>query len=144
MKRELALRTWRRAAESLGAAESLARMGYNADAVSRAYYAVFYAARAATCAADIPESRTHKGAIYLFREHLVLTGGLEHEWAEKFALAYTARHNVDYEILSAVSADDAAMRCSDARLFVERMRKYLLDMGLTVKELDSAAACDNP
>jgi len=140
MKRELALRTWRRAVEALGAAESMARMGYNADAVSRAYYAVFYAARSATCVADIPESKTHKGTIYLFREHLVLTGDLEHEWAEMFAFAYTARHGADYEILSTVSAEEAEARCSDARQFIERMRQYLLDRGLAAEELNLGAA----
>lgn len=122
----------------------MARLGYNADAVSRAYYAVFYAARAATNAANIPESKTHKGSICLFREHLVLNGDLEHEWAEMFAFAYTARHGADYEILSDVSAEEAAARCSDARQFVDRMRRYLLGAGLTADELDSAAARYNP
>lgn len=144
MKHELALRTWQRAVEALGAAENMTRLGYHTDAVSRAYYAVFYAARAATSAADIPESKTHKGAIYLFREHLVLTGSLEKEWAEMFAFAYTARHGADYEILSGVSAEEAAARCSDARQFVERIRQYLLGMGLTAKELDSDSAQANP
>lgn len=122
----------------------MARLGYNADAVSRAYYAVFYAAQSAMNASDIPESKTHKGSIYLFREHLVLAGDLEHEWAEMFAFAYTARHGADYEILSDVSAEESAARCSDARQFVDRMRRYLLDAGLTTNELDSAAARYNP
>lgn len=130
--------------ESLGAAENMARLGYNADAVSRAYYAVFYVACAAMNATDIPESKTHRGSIYLFREHLVLNGDLEHEWAEMFAFAYTARHGADYEILSDVSAEEAAARCSDARRFVDRMRRHLRDTGLTTDELDSAAMRYNP
>ncbi len=47
MNRALVLGEWKRAAESLGAAESCRRDGYYADSVSRAYYAILHAAKAA-------------------------------------------------------------------------------------------------
>ena len=47
MKREMVVAEWRRASESLSAAEVLMREGCQADAVSRAYYGIMHAAKAA-------------------------------------------------------------------------------------------------
>lgn len=47
MNRSLVIGEWRRAAEALGAAQSCRRDGFYADAVSRAYYAILHAAKAA-------------------------------------------------------------------------------------------------
>ena len=53
MNKTLVLAEWRRAAESLGAAESCRRDGYYADAISRTYYVILHAAKAALQLRDI-------------------------------------------------------------------------------------------
>ena len=53
MRRALVLAEWRRATESLGAAASCRRDGFYADSVSRTYYAMLHAAKAALQICDI-------------------------------------------------------------------------------------------
>ena len=47
--------------EELGAARKLVESGFPRQAISRAYYASFYAARAALEAAGEPSPKTHTG-----------------------------------------------------------------------------------
>jgi len=49
----MVLAEWRRALDSLAAAELLAAEGYGADAISRAYYAALHAAKAALQVRDV-------------------------------------------------------------------------------------------
>lgn len=64
------------ARETLGAAEYLMRGRYYNDAVSRAYYAMFYAARALLASRDI-HPKGHKGLILQFGLEFVKTGYIE-------------------------------------------------------------------
>ena len=68
----------RKAASSLGAARLLLDNGFLDEASSRAYYAMFDAARAALLVANAPVeaeiARTHRGLIAAFGLHLVKTG----------------------------------------------------------------------
>ena len=50
-----------RSREELAAARNLANSGFPRQAISRAYYAAFYAARAALEAAGEPSPKTHNG-----------------------------------------------------------------------------------
>ena len=60
------------AVERLNAAEVLFASGLYADAVSRAYYAVFSAARAMLATKSL-DSRKHSGVISLFNQYFVKT-----------------------------------------------------------------------
>jgi uncharacterized protein len=53
MNRSMVVAEWNRARESLRAAETLTRDGLYADAISRAYYAILHAAKAALRVHDI-------------------------------------------------------------------------------------------
>jgi len=79
VNRAMTLAEWRRATESLQAAEMLAREGYHADAVSRAYYAILHATKAALQVHDVAVE-SHAAARQLFGLHLVRTGEIEVEW----------------------------------------------------------------
>ncbi|MDO8871678.1 MAG: HEPN domain-containing protein [Methanoregula sp.] len=61
------------AAETLGAAEYLLKGGYYNDAVSRAYYAMFYAARALLASRDL-HPKGHKDLILQFGLEFVKKG----------------------------------------------------------------------
>lgn len=58
------------AAETLGAAEYLLKGGYYNDAVSRAYYAMFYASRALLAVRNL-HPKGHKGLVLQFGLELV-------------------------------------------------------------------------
>ena len=50
MNRDVVAAEWRRSTQSLQAADLLSREGYREDAVSRAFYAILHAAKAALLA----------------------------------------------------------------------------------------------
>lgn len=55
--------------------------GYHDDAVSRAYYVVLHAAKAALLVHDIA-AESHTSVRRLFGKHLILTGAIEPEWSK--------------------------------------------------------------
>jgi uncharacterized protein (UPF0332 family) len=73
----------RKAVSSLGAARLLLENGYTDEACSRAYYAMFDAARAALLVVNAPVeaevARTHKGLISAFGKHVVKPGLVSQE-----------------------------------------------------------------
>lgn len=97
MNPEKLIRKARRAVES-------AQLLYEADdvdgACSRAYYAMFDAARAALLASgcQVPPgiSKTHGGVISLFSEHLVKTGEVPVEMGKSLNRALEVRLVADY------------------------------------------------
>src|SRR2546422_2311614 len=69
MNRNMVLAEWQRATQSLHAAELLAREGYREDAVSRAYYAILHAAKAALFVHDVATT-SHAAVRRIFGRHL--------------------------------------------------------------------------
>jgi len=136
MNRKLALAEWRRAQQALGAAELLSREGYYADAVARTYYALLHAAKAALQVQDV-EAETHAGVRRMFELHLIKAGELEPEWSTPLGETLDERLTADYDPVVSFSAKEARAACREARAFVGRIRRYLLDQGFTRSELRS-------
>lgn len=83
MKRAPILAEWKRAVESLGAAESCRRDGFYADCVSRTYYAILHGAKAALLIKGVGAD-SHAAVKRLFGLHvrirqLLLENGLTSE-----------------------------------------------------------------
>ena len=78
-----------------GAVNSL-RAGDLELAISAAYYAMLYAARAAL-SEDDENSRTHRGTWKLFRERYVITDAFDDDLFRLAQNAQTAREQGDYE-----------------------------------------------
>lgn len=143
MNRKLTLRLWQRAVESLAAAKSMARESFNEAAVSRAYYAAFYAARAALSAADVSAPKSHHEMIAFFREHFTRSGEIEVQWMNSLQTLYSERQAADYDMMR-VTPDDVVERyCAQSKEFIGRMRQYLTGKELTASELDNASKLDN-
>ena len=134
MNREVVLAEWRRSVLSLGAADLLSRKGYSEDAVSRAYYAVLHAARAALLVHDVAVAG-HVGLRRMFGKHLVRTGRIEESWAKHLAKSSDDRLTADYDSGICFADEESRLACERAREFAERIRAYLLASGLTEKEL---------
>jgi uncharacterized protein (UPF0332 family) len=73
MNRNMVLAEWNRSRESLRAAQTLTRDGLYADAISRAYYAILHAAKAALHVHDIV-AESHPAVRRMFGLHLVKVG----------------------------------------------------------------------
>lgn len=73
-------------------------------AVSVAYYAMFYAARAAL-SEDDANARTHRGTWNLFRERYVETDAFDDALYRLAQRAQTAREGADYEAITPSKRD---------------------------------------
>ena len=134
MKRRMVVGEWRRAVESLGAAEATLRESYDTDAVSRAYYAIMHASKAALFTHNV-ETKSHAGTKRMFGLHLIRAGEIEPEWSECLAEGLDDRMVADYDVHIRFSAKEAEQECERARIFLGRIRKYLLESGLTEDDL---------
>jgi uncharacterized protein (UPF0332 family) len=105
------------------AARRLLEAGDHDFAVSRAYYAMFYVARALLLSRDIRRSK-HSGVLAAFASEFVRTGELP---AELFALlraGFEDRGESDYE-LAAISEDQARAGIEGAQRFVRAVVERL-------------------
>jgi uncharacterized protein (UPF0332 family) len=136
MNREMVLAEWYRGCRTLRAAEVLVGGEFYADAVSRSYYAVLHAAKAALQVHDVAVE-THRGARRLFGLHLVRSGEIEAEWAGYLAEGLDDRLAADYDAEISFSRGDADKECQRAREFLVRIQRYLLTKGLTETELQA-------
>ena len=134
MNRALILAEWRRARESLHAAELLTREGCFADAVSRTYYAVLHAAKAALQIHDVTVA-SHSAVKRMFGLHLIRTGKIEREWATHLGESLGDRLAADYDPEVTFTQVEARHECRQTRQFLGRIRRHLLDQGFTNAEL---------
>jgi len=123
-ERDLAL-----AAETLGAADYLLKGGYYNDAVSRAYYAMFYAARALLASRDL-HPKGHKGLILQFGLEFVKKGFIEDTYGRALSHAKERRETVDYHIESTMTREEAGIIVSDAQDFLDRVEQAFDELRL--------------
>ena len=103
-----------RAREGVESARTLVDAGHAATAVSTAYYAMLYAARAALSERD-RHARSHTGIWALFREEFVVTGEFGAKLAQEAQRAQARREASDYaaesfEVSEAVELVETAER----------------------------------
>jgi uncharacterized protein (UPF0332 family) len=106
-----------RAERSLTSAQLLAADGDHNGASSAAYYAMFYAAKAALIHADQAEraaGKTHSGLVAAVYQFLVKPGLLENRHGEAFAGEFHRRLIADYAIgvLEQSAATEAIARAA--------------------------------
>jgi uncharacterized protein (UPF0332 family) len=112
-----------RSRREIEAARLLAGGGFAAQAISRAYYAAFYAAEEAL--ATLGESRSrHSGVISTFVRLLVRERGLEEEAGRVFRSLFGQRSSADYGE-APFSEDDAERAIRDAERFVSSVESWL-------------------
>ena len=134
MNRNLICAEWRRARQSLRAAELLTKEGCCADALSRTYYAMLHAAKAALLVHDIV-AESHAAVRRMFGLHLIRSGEIEREWSVYLVESLDDRLAADYDVETNFSKADARNECRRGRAFLGRVRRYLLTKGLTESEL---------
>lgn len=123
-KKERAVKELARAKKALLAAKILLQKELFEDSVSRAYYAVLHAAKAALALSDI-EVDTHDGVRSMFGLHLVKSGKIEKEFAKILTAEHEDREIGDYEIDIPIEEERAKQRVKEAEKFVRRIEKHI-------------------
>ncbi len=121
---ERAVKELTRANKALLAARALIEKNLFEDCVSRAYYAVLHAAKAALSLSGV-EVDTHQGVRRMFGFHLVKTGKIEKEFAKILTAEQEDREIGDYEIYIEIEEERARQRVNEAEKFVQRIEHYL-------------------
>jgi len=134
MNLNMVLAEWNRAREAQRAAETLTRESCYADAVSRAYYAILHAAKAALHVYDIA-AESHPAVRRMFGLHLVKPGEIEPEWSAYLVESLDDRLAADYDAETTFSRKEAQSECRRSREFLNRIKRYLLANGLTNTDL---------
>ncbi len=113
-----------KAKDSNRAAELLAKDGLFDFAVSRAYYAMFYAAEAMLLGEGVRLS-SHAAVIAAFGQRFAKTGRFPAEFHHYLIDAQDSRTQGDYEIQPTQTAEDAELAIGRARQFIARTEALL-------------------
>ena len=125
---EAVLDWWRRGLTALDDARTAAAAGRLENAVGRAYYAAFYAAKAllATQAIDV---KKHSGVVSLLGRHFVRVGLLPPEMGRALHELMRARIRADYDRKVRFAPDEVAAYVEEAQVFLSHSQCLLQDDG---------------
>ena len=119
-------KTWLELAEDkLVHAHQIFEIGLYNDTVSRAYYAMFYATKAALLSKGV-DLRRHSASIAKFRELFVITGQVEAEYLHFLGQAQSARERSDYVPFAPISCQGAEEILHAAERFIDRVKNLLI------------------
>ena len=118
-----------RAQQDLLAAEQILNDSFYHVTVTRAYYAMFYAAQALLISQNVRRHR-HAGVLSAFSEHFIKTGLIETEYAKYLGQAFESRLDSDSDITFTTDQALAEKVLYSARQFVHRAEHYLQQAGV--------------
>ena len=117
----------KRSRQELEAARLLASSGFSVQAVSRAYYAAFYAAEEALLALGETRSK-HSGVVAAFESRIVREGGIDPAIGRLLRSLFRRRNEADYGAVPA-SQREAEQAIGDAERVVDAVESWLADRG---------------
>lgn len=94
------------------------------DCVSRSYYAVLHAAKAALTKIGV-ETRSHQAVRRMFGLHFIKTEQIEKHFADILTAQWEDREIGDYNVYLNIAQDRARKRVADAERFIKRIEEYL-------------------
>lgn len=112
------------ALEKLQVARELSDAGHYDDAISRAYYGMFYAAKAMLLSIGVI-TKSHAGTNSEVGKHFVKTGRLGVEYQAMLSRAGRARQRSDYELASRPDQQSAEGMICDAAAFIAKARELV-------------------
>jgi hypothetical protein len=116
---------WLELAENkLDHARQIFDIGLLNDSVSRAYYDMFYAAKAALLSKGL-DLRKHSASTAKFRELFVITGQVDTEYLHYLGQAQSARERSDYAPFVPISRAGAIEILDDAKTSIAKVREIL-------------------
>jgi len=114
----------KKAEEKLSAAKSLRKDGFQGDAISRAYYAMFHAGSAALLSEGITVE-SHSALKDMFGLHLVLKGKIDKKYGRWLNKLKDERENGDYDIYTDFDKEDADSAIVQAEEFLAAIKLFL-------------------
>ena len=114
----------RRAHETHTVACELHQNHHYNDAVSRAYYSMFYAAKAVLLTKDII-TRTHRGTISQLNSNFVRVGEFEEMVWKYLPLSETLREEADYSITKRITQEESDEILIGAQIFIQRCESLI-------------------
>ena len=115
------------AGEKLVVARDLLRLGHYRDTVAKAYYVMFYAAKAALLVAGAGGIRKHTGVVSFFGEHFVKTGRVDRRYSVILARALDHRIAADYKVGFEATEELARQAIADAEVFLAKARELVAE-----------------
>ena len=112
------------AEERLEAARVLMKRKLFKDAISRAYYAIFQAARAALATKKL-DAHKHSGVISLFNQHFVKSGIFAKDFSKILSSTRDLREASDYDDFYLVSKEEAQEAIDNAEKFIKGVQEFL-------------------
>ncbi|MCX7048734.1 MAG: HEPN domain-containing protein [Candidatus Sumerlaeota bacterium] len=113
-----------RAAQALREAEANFGQGYRDLALSRSYYAMFYAASALLLTRNL-QTKSHSGLLMLFHREFVNQGIIDRQFAVWLRDLFSQRQLADYEDFYESTQKDAEEAIGHAREFIEMARNMV-------------------
>jgi uncharacterized protein (UPF0332 family) len=113
-----------KAERSLEVSRLLLNRGDYDFAVSRAYYAMFYCAKAMLLTRGIT-TKKHSSTVSLFCEKFVKSGEFSEELASYLIDAFRKRQIGDYDVFIMPTKDEAEDLINKANLFVKEVKSWL-------------------
>ena len=117
----------KRSHQELEAARLLASSGFYVQAVSRAYYAAFYAAEEALLALGETRSK-HSGVLAAFESLVVREGGVDPAIGRLLRSLFRRRNEADYGAVPA-SQKEAEQATGDAERVLDAVESWLAERG---------------
>lgn len=114
------------AEEKLRACRLLLSAGLYKDSIGRSYYAIFLATRA-VLALDSKDFSKHAGVIACFQKDYVKEGAFDKQYSKIIMEAFQIRNKSDYDDYYIVSKTDAEEQLEKAVIFLNEMRKYIIE-----------------
>ncbi|MEM2970977.1 MAG: HEPN domain-containing protein [Candidatus Bathyarchaeia archaeon] len=108
----------------LMAAKLLLERGMLEDAVNRAYYSFFHAAKAMLNVLGF-DAKTHSGLISEFGLRMIKTNLLDKKFAEHFRRAFEMRESSDYEIGVIFGEKEVQVLVKNAEEFLEKAQEFV-------------------
>jgi len=111
------------AEKRIGASKILLREGFYKDAVSRAYYSMYYASKALLSMKGI-QTKTHEGLASKIGE-LAIKGVIEREYGGLLTKAKDMRGTADYGLYKEFSMEEVRSLIEDAERFLKRIKRAI-------------------
>lgn len=112
------------ACEKISSARALVESGHYNDAISRAYYAMFYASKALLLALG-EDPHKHSGVVSLYGERIVKIGLTDSKYGTLLRDAKKLREQADYEDLFRATCEQADRAIRNAEDFVREAQETL-------------------
>ena len=122
---------FQRSKNALTAAEFLEGKVLLEDSLSRCYYSILHAAKAALLTLDIRVD-SHEAVKRLFGKHFIQTNEIEKEYAVILREGQDDRLSADYDVLFTVDAQRIKKRIDDAKKFLEKMTVFIKQQGFHI------------